>query len=327
MSTQNKSFSYKLSGEQQDALEALLSSGNFKPTVVPHTRIAVEGEQCRINLYTSGKLLVQGKGAAEFVQFYLEPNVLMEARLGYENILNPERLQPHIGIDESGKGDFFGPMVIAGAYVDETLFGQLEKLGVKDSKSITSDKKALNMGRDIIKLLGKRYSLVRIGPGSYNRMYAKMKNVNQMLAWGHAQAIENLLEIVPDCPRAISDKFGREDQIIRKLKERGRKIKLEQYHKAESDMAVAAASIIARAAFLDALQKLEAKYGVAMLKGASARVRESAEELVQKHGPKVLLETSKCHFRTTDQVLEAVGHSREDLGPDGQHVSKSARPS
>ena len=327
MAAQKNSYSYKLTDEQQVMLETLLESGNFKPASVPHTRIAVEGDQCRINLYTSGKLLVQGKGAAEFIQFYLEPNVLMEARLGYEDVHNPERKQPHMGIDESGKGDFFGPMVIASAYIDEKLFDKLEDMGVKDSKAITSDKKALAMGRDIIKLLGQRYSLIRIGPGAYNRMYSKMKNVNQMLAWGHAQAIESLLEKVPDCPRAISDKFSRSDQITRRLKEKGRGIILEQYHKAESDMAVAAASIIARAAFLDALKKLEDKYGVEMLKGASAQVREKAEELVGKHGPKVLLETSKCHFRTTDQVLEAAGHKRDDLGPEGQAVSRSARPS
>jgi ribonuclease HIII len=149
-----------------------------------------------------------------------------------------------------------------------------------------------------------------------------MRSVNSLLAWGHARAIENLLDAVPDCPRAVADQFGPKRQIEQALMKKGRSIELEQRPKAESDLAVAGASILARAAFLLALQKMAAKYDLKIPKGASARVIESAQALVEKEGPNVLLEAAKCHFKTTDKVLDGMGKSRADLAPEGQVVSK-----
>ena len=161
-----------------------------------------------------------------------------------------------------------------------------------------------------------------IGPEAYNRLYAKMRSVNTLLAWGHARAIENLLDTAPDCPRAISDQFGNPEQVKKALMGRGRKIELVQRHRAEADVAVAAASILARAAFLDGLARLQAAYGQRFPKGASDQVQAAARDLVKAHGPGVLLKTAKCHFRTADAVLAASGQSRAALGADGQAVSK-----
>jgi ribonuclease HIII len=307
------SFSYKLNETQQRNLKRLLAHPKYRTETVPHTQIAVSLPDCRINLYNSGKLLVQGKAAQEWITFTLETEILMEATLGYEEFHDPEAFQPHMGIDESGKGDFFGPLVIAAAYVDEGLVEKLREMGVRDSKKISSDNVALNLARDIRKLLGDRCSMVTIGPRSYNRMYSKIRNVNKMLAWGHARAIENLLEKVPDCPRALSDKFGPTHQIERALLEKGKKIKLDQRTKAESDPAVAAASILARAGFIHALKTMGKEHGFEVPKGASDKVRREAEKLVAYKGPGILLETAKCHFQTTDKVLAEVGYSRKDL--------------
>jgi len=321
--TRPNSYTFKLTADQQDLLHEQLSIGNYLPIEVPHTRIAVDAEHCKVMLYTSGKCLVQGKGATDWVQFVLEPFVLQEVKTGYDEILDPATFQPHMGIDESGKGDFFGPMVIAAVYTDEKVVAVFKKLGVKDSKNITSDKKALGMARDIRETLGNRYALVTIGPKAYNRLYASMRSVNTLLAWGHARAIEDLLDAVPNCPRAVADQFGPKRQIEQALMKKGRRIELEQRPKAESDLAVAGASILARAAFLLALQKMTAKYDLDIPKGASAHVVESAQELVEKEGPDVLLEAAKCHFKTTDKVLDGVGKSRADLPPEGQVVSKA----
>lgn len=321
MPAQN-SFSFKLTADQQDTLTSLLRSGNFRPTEVPYTRIAVKAEDCSVNLYTTGKLLVQGKGAREFVEFTLEPFVLGTATVGYEQTLNPEQTAPHMGVDESGKGDFFGPLVIAAAYVDETLFEAMQKLDVKDSKAISSDKKAMAIGTELRKLLGNRFALVSIGPAAYNRLYAKMRSVNRILAWGHARAIENLLQAVPDCPKAISDQFGSKESVERALMKAGRGIELVQRHKAESDMAVAAASILARESFLYALQKMREQYKADIPKGASAAVRGAAVTLARKNGVQTLLNTVKCHFKTTDAVLSDLGITREALPPEGRIVSK-----
>jgi ribonuclease HIII len=320
--TRPSSFSFKLTEAQQQALVAHLRAGNYIPFEVPHTRLAVRGRECTIALYTSGKCVAQGAGAEEWVTFVLEPEILQAVVTGYQEVLDPETLTPHLGIDESGKGDFFGPLVIAAAYADEGLVATFRELNVRDSKRITSDQAAEALAREIRKALGDRFALVTIGPAAYNRLYAKMRNVNRMLAWGHARAIEDLLTRVPNCPRAVSDQFGPVRQIEQALMKKGRRIKLVQRPRAESDPAVAAASILARAGFLAALRKMREEYAMIVPKGASAAVRETAVQLVRQRGPGVLVQAAKCHFKTTDQVLAAAGHDRSELGPDGQAVSK-----
>lgn len=316
------SFTFELSDPQQAALILVLEGGNFRPATVPYSIIAADGDHCRIVLYQSGKCVVQGRGAQDFVTFTLEPRVLLSAQVGYEDVLNPETLAPHIGVDESGKGDFFGPMVIASAYTDEAITRAFRDIGVRDSKKITSDKRILEIARAIKKILGNRYTLVQISPAKYNQLYAKMRSVNAMLSWGHARAIENMLEIVPQCPRAISDQFGSKEQVQRALMHKGRKIELVQQHRAEADLAVAAASILAREAFVLGLQKLGETHGVKLPKGASDLVQAAAVDLIHKHSPAILLETAKCHFRTTDNVLARTGQTRAVLGPAGAAVSK-----
>ena len=309
----NNTFTFKCSDEEQKLLVEELSNPKYERTNVPHTIISVRSHSLIINLYKSGKLLIQGKEAEDWVSFTLEPRILKRVEIGYEEIIDPTSSQPHIGIDESGKGDFFGPLVIASAYVDENIYPKLLDLGVKDSKSIKSDKKILLLSKDICKLLGNKYHVVMFKNPTYNLRYKKFKNLNMLLAWGHAQAIESLLEKAPNCPRALSDKFGPEHQIKSFLGERGKKIILEQKTKAESDVAVAAASIIARAKFVHTLKTLEKKYSLTIPKGCSAMVKDTAAEIIKNYGPQVLLKIAKCHFKTTEEVLLSQGFSRKDL--------------
>jgi len=308
------SFTIKLTAEQQTKLATLLRASSHLQVEVPHTQIAVDAGTCRINLYNSGKCLVQGKGAEEWITFTLEPEILGEALIGYDEIHDPESVQPHMGVDESGKGDFFGPLVIASVYTDAKTVEILKELGARDSKKITSDRVALKLASTIRKKLQGKYAVVSIGPETYNRMYTKIGNVNRMLAWGHARAIENLLEKVPDCPRALSDKFASTSLIERALMEKGKKIKMDQRTKAESDPAVAAASILARAGFLMALRKMEKDFDIETVpKGCSAKVKQIAAELIAHKGPGILLKTCKCHFRTTEEVLAMNGYKLSDL--------------
>jgi len=307
------SYTFALTPDQQDRLTRVLARSTFQPVEVPYTRVAARGENLTVNLYTSGKCVIQGRGATDWITFTFEPEVLQEARLGYEDVHDPAASQPHMGIDESGKGDFFGPLVISAAYVDRDIVEKFRAMNVRDSKTITSDKVAEDMADQIADILGQRYTLVSIGPSAYNKMYGSMKNVNTLLAWGHARAIENLLEYVPSCPRALSDQFGPTHRIENALMKKGREIKLEQRTKAESDPAVAAASILARAGFLRGLRRLGEKYGVKLPKGASAQVRTVAIELARQHGPGVLLELCKGHFKTADEVLTQAGFSRKDV--------------
>lgn len=317
------SYTFKLPKEQQAILVNILKTGNYRPAKLEHTIIAATGSDCKIAIYKTGKCLVQGKGAEDFVLFVLEPLVFQEAHLGYEEIHSPEMFKPHMGIDESGKGDFFGPIVIASVYVDKGITDKLRDMGLRESKAITTDKRIRDVARELRKVIKGGFSLVTIGPSSYNRLYAKMRNVNRMLAWAHARAIENLLEKIPSCPMAISDQFGAKEQVEKALMSKGRSLKLVQRHRAESDPAVAAASVLAREAFIDALAKLAKRFGQDMPKGASAAVQQAAIELIKKNKPAILLETAKCHFKTTDKVLGELGEERACLGPEGAAVSKA----
>lgn len=205
-----------------------------------------------------------------------------------------------IGIDESGKGDYFGPLVIAAVFVDATTQGELALMEVRDSKKI-SDGRILEMAPDIKTICP--HSVIAIGPQKYNELYAKIKNLNRLLAWGHAKALENLLERGVSCERAISDQFGDERLILNALQEKGRKIVLEQRTKAEADQAVAAASILARAEFLLRLKRLSEEIGTTLPKGASTAVELAGKMIVKKHGRERLQSVAKLHFKTTKVVL------------------------
>jgi ribonuclease HIII len=293
----------KLTDEQASALDAALRARNWKPRTVPYARFAFESDKTNIMFYESGKLVVQGKGTQEFIEFLLEPEILKQARLGYETILNPDLLLPRIGVDESGKGDFFGPLCIAGVYVNESVIKAWADLGVRDSKNISSDKKISELAEKIRKTPGCVTTVVPIGNEAYNRLYAKMKSVNAMLAWGHARVIENLLgqrhRMNPPPVKAISDQFAASKSVIEKaLMAQGRELQLVQRHKAEEDIAVAAASILARDEFVKGLAKLEKQFDVKLPKGASAAVDAAAKKLVDERGAGELAKLSKLHFRT-----------------------------
>lgn len=210
-------------------------------------------------------------------------------------------VKKHVGTDESGKGDFFGPLVIAGVMVDEKSAQYFLDLGIKDSKKLT-DKKMLNLAVEIKKI--SPHSIIAISNSKYNELYASMKNLNRLLAWGHARAIENILQN-HSCEYALSDKFGDERLIQSALMKNGRSIRLEQMCKAESDIAVAAASVLARATFVQKLQAMEETYGVKFQKGCSGLVKDGAKIFIEKHGPEKLKDVCKTHFRTYNEVLNS----------------------
>jgi ribonuclease HIII len=297
------SHTCKLTDAQADALRALLTERGWQFRDVPYARFAAEQAKLNVVFYESGKLVVQGKATQEFVEFTLEPEILKEVKLGYEAVLNPDLLLPRLGVDESGKGDFFGPLCVAGVYINEAVIRAWKDKGIRDSKSISSDKKMAELADIIRNTPGCVTSVVPIGNEAYNRLYSKMKSVNTLLAWGHARVIENLMglryRMVPPPTRAISDQFAASKAVIEKaLMAEGRQIELVQRHKAESDLAVAAASILARDEFVKRLAGMEKQFGMKFPKGASAQVDAAAKEFVEKLGADRLGEVSKLHFRT-----------------------------
>jgi len=295
-----------LTRAQAERLRALLVERGWQFESREYTLFFAQKEKLTVAVYEKGpKLVVQGKGTEEFVQFTLEPEVLGEARLGYEEVHSPAMFEPHFGVDESGKGDFFGPPVIAGAFVDPPIARAFLNSGIQDSKRIGSDKRIRELAAVVREMPGMTSSVVMIGPSKYNELYAKFGNLNALLAWGHARVIENLLDQRPDCPRALSDQFANPRLIQRALMKKGQGIILEQRTKAESDPAVAAASILARERFIDWLKNSGKEFGRELPRGASTQVKAVAAELVAAHGPEVLNRVAKTHFKTAAEIAPA----------------------
>lgn len=209
-----------------------------------------------------------------------------------------EGLKPLIGTDESGKGDFFGPLVIAGVYADENTQRILRTLGVDDSKKLT-DKKIAYIAEEIKKIC--MYSIVVVGNKKYNVIYEKIGNLNKLLAWGHARVIENVLEKV-ECQNVLSDQFGNPNLIKNALMEKGRTVNLQQRPRAEENVVVAAASILARDAFVKSIEQMNKDYGIEFIKGASNMTIEVGKDFAHKFGKERLNEVAKIHFSTLKKI-------------------------
>jgi len=297
------SYTHGLTRDQASKLRTLLAESGFQFSAKQYTLFFAQKNNLSVAVYEKGpKVLVQGKGVEEFVQFELEPKILGEAKLGYEEVHSPEMFEPHFGVDESGKGDFFGPLVIAGVYVDRGIARKLVDADVQDSKRIGSDARIRALAETIRKSTAGLIETVLIGPERYNELYQKFGNLNKLLGWGHARVIENLLAKKSDCPRALSDQFADARVIEQSLLQHGRKIDIEQRTKAESDIAVAAASILAREAFINWLERRGKELGLRLERGVSANVKEAAKKLVEANGPLVLRGLAKVHFRTAHEI-------------------------
>jgi ribonuclease HIII len=305
---------FVLSPPEQKRLAEHVRSGNYLAHPVAYSTVAGKREGLTFVLYASGKLVVQGKGAEDWIQFTLEPEILQRLVSGpVAEAESAAMFEPHIGIDESGKGDFFGPMVIAAFLVAPEMADLFDTLGVKDSKRIGSDTAIARIAAELFRRYPRHAEVICLAPPTYNRLVARMGSVNRVLAWGHAKALETLLDRHPGIGRAVADQFGPEHQIRNALGDKGKAIVLEQRHKAESDPAVAAASILARDRFVKELAALGEGVGQVLPKGATV-VRPTGEALVKAKGPDVLPGIAKIHFRTTRQVLEACGHAPDLLG-------------
>ncbi len=296
-------YTHVLTTDQTSKLRTLLAESGFQFSAKQYTLFFAQKNNLSVAVYEKGpKVLVQGKGAEEFVQFELEPKILGEAKLGYDEVHSPEMFEAHFGVDESGKGDFFGPLVVAGVYVDRGIARKLIDAGVQDSKRIGSDARIRVLAETIRKRTAGLIETVLIGPERYNELYQKFGNLNKLLGWGHARVIENLLAKKSDCPRALSDQFADARVIEQSLLRHGRKIDIEQRTKAESDIAVAAASILAREAFINWLERRGKELGLRLERGVSANVKEAAKKLVEMNGPQVLRGLAKVHFRTAHEI-------------------------
>ena len=298
------SYTRALTGDQASRLRQLLERDGFDFVPKEHTYYAATNGKVTVAVYKKGpKVLVQGKGTSDFVTFTLEPEILGAAELGYEEVIKPDMFEPHFGIDESGKGDFFGPLVVAGVYTDREIARALRDAGVMDSKRITTDEGIRALAEAIRSIPRAQSYVLSFGPEKYNALYPKFRSLNFLLAWAHAEVIAVLKRYVPECPRALSDQFADEAVLARAVKAKNLgNFQLDQRTKGESDPAVAAASILARERFIDWMDECSRRLGFTLPRGAT-HVKKEAARLIAERGVDALPKVAKMHFKTANEVL------------------------
>ncbi len=308
------SYTVKLDAAQMDKLAAICAARGWAPFEVAYTRFAFKGETDKVNVtaYTSGKVVIAGKGTEDFVSMTLEPEVTGDPRLGYDEVHHPDWFEPHAGLDESGKGDLFGPVVAATVIAaDRAAIDALIKAGVKDSKKI-ADSVILKLDQVVRATRGVTVEVCTCGMPKYNELMSRPRaNMNKLLAWQHGIALINALQ-KQRVPRGLLDQFSKTPLVQNELKRKGvTGFTLDMRTKAESDPVVAAASIIARAEYVRIMRQLSDRFGGPLQKGASALVKAQAHEIIQKFGARALGDFAKLHFRTAYEVVKEAGKLHE----------------
>ena len=302
-SKKKTSYTLKLTPTQMDKLGDSLKTRGWASREVPYARHAFDGDGVKVVAYESGKLVVQGGKTEDFVSNILEPEITGEFLLGYEEVNNPQWFEPHAGLDESGKGDLFGPVVSACVVADGEMVRKWMDLGIRDSKTI-SDGAIMKMAKLIKETRGVVVKTAYTGMLKYNELYGKFgQNLNKLLAWLHGRSLLDALEVKK--PQwGLLDQFSKQPLVQQYVKDSS--FDLQMRTKAEEDPVVAAASIIARSTWLEQMKKLEGLAGRTLPKGSGSRAKQAAVELFEQLGEEKMAEFCKLHFKT---AYEAMGRT------------------
>ena len=294
------SYTLKLSSEQMDKLGHALKSRGWGIRTVQYARYAFDGELVKVVVYESGKLVVQGRKTEDFVANILEPEVTGEFLLGYEEVNNPEWFEPHAGLDESGKGDLFGPVVTACVIADGEMVRAWMEAGIRDSKTIT-DGAILKMAKQIKGTKGAVIKVAYTNMVKYNELYLKFdSNLNKFLAWLHGRSLNSALEEKKPV-WGLLDQFTKQPLVQKYVEDLDFELRMRT--KAEEDPVVAAASIIARATWLEQMKKLSELAGGKLPKGSGVQAKEKATSLYQQLGEARMKEFCKLHFKTAYEAM------------------------
>lgn len=297
-------FVTKVPPGQFESLRARLSGGAFEFRSVPHAAFSVKGNGVVATLYQSGKFVVQGPDPEAFVAQWTDlkieasdPGKAKKAKPGADDpVLDLD--PPVTGSDEAGKGDYFGPLVVAAVRADAKMIETLREIGVADSKTLT-DKRALKLGailRDTVE-----HSIRRVDPNEYNALYPEYPALNSFLADLHAEVIRPLAQ---PGENVLVDQFERRGLVRKAL--HSAQIRLTEVPRAERHPVVAAASILARQEFLLGIEELSGDFGMSLHKGAGAPVDAVGIELVRLQGEEALRGAAKLHFKNTEKILSRV---------------------
>lgn len=287
-------FVTKIDAKMSDLIQRDLEEMGFTLSKKPYMRFCAQKKGVAVHSYESGKLVVQGSLIGEFMEFYLEP------KLGDFSFTNPNvniDKTERIGGDESGKGDFFGPLCVAAVFADRAAIEALAEQGVRDSKTLT-DKKIGNLCEKIRSLC--TVETLALFPAKYNELYAKFGNLNRLLAWAHSACVHNLAQ-KKSSPMIIIDQFESSGATKRAFAQKGLPEPTLRV-RAESDIVVASASIIARGLFVDGMHKLSNRAGFELPKGGSANATAAAKKIAGELGKEALSDFVKLHFKNADAI-------------------------
>jgi len=287
-------FVTTIDANTSDIIRCDLEGMGFTLSIKPYMRFCAQKKGIAVHSYESGKLVVQGGDIQEFMEFYLEP------KLGVFSFTNPDvniDKTSRIGGDESGKGDFLGPLCVAAVFADSKAIENLAKLGVRDSKALT-DRKIGDLCQKIRALC--TVETIALFPEKYNELYAKFGNLNRLLAWAHAACVHSLTQRAPSS-LIIIDQFESSGVTKRAFAQKGLPEPVLRV-RAESDIVVASASIIARGLFVDGLRTLSEKAGIELPKGGGARVTAAAKQIAEHLGKEALGLFAKMHFKNADAI-------------------------
>jgi ribonuclease HIII len=318
------SYTAKLDDAQMAKLRAICEERGWMSFEVAYARFAFKADHLKVNVtaYESGKVVVAGKGTEEFVTMTLEPDVIGAARLGYDEVLHPDWFEAHAGLDESGKGDFFGPVVAATVIAQKPMIEAWRAAGVQDSKKI-AESQIIKLDKIIRETHGAVVKTCLCGMPKYNELMSRPgANLNRLLAWQHATALEQALA-ERRVPWGLLDQFTKQPLVQRELAKKGVKdFDLRMRTKAEEDPVVAAASVVARAEFVRQMHTLSKKFGAKLQKGAGPLVKQQAHEIINKFGARALGEFAKLHFRTAYEVVRDAGKLGELPLPEPQEKTE-----
>lgn len=243
------------------------------------------------------KTILQGNQESDLYKL-VQSIVFEQQALPFNDALEDEPVN-YIGTDEAGKGDIFGPLVVAGFHYDESIRNTLAGIGVRDSKDL-SDFQIKQIAGKLKKMYEGKYSIVFISPEKYNELYASFNNLNKMLNWAHSKCAANLLETT-DAGTVITDKFSKLELNITSGNIE-QKYTLEQTPRAERFLGVAAASILARASFLSwFVQQIEVAENLP--RGAGEKAETSLRKIIKDHDRDTLNKIAKMHFKSVKKVL------------------------
>lgn len=294
-------YTIKITDEQMMLVKEWCEKRLWEFYAVEYAYFGYKGDKVNIVGYESGKLVVQGKKTEDWVTFVLEGEITHDPKMGYDEVNNPEWFTDHAGLDESGKGDLFGPLVSCCVIATGDMVTEWREKGIQDSKKITSDKAILKLDKIITETKGVVVKRMCLRMGKYNELYTKFgSNLNRLLAWQHAKCLEAALD-EKKVKWGLLDQFSKQPLVQRALTKdhyAATEFDLQMRTKAESDPVVAAASICARAEFVRRMAALSKEADIPLAKGASKKVKDQAKEIVKKFGDARLGDFAKLHFRT-----------------------------